>query len=1031
MRKTLLVIFFLQFLAVGKSQSIIVNGTGMPETNYGAEQLLTDVLLDGGLCSSTSNFQLKDNPLEVFPSLDRSWGYFEKGNSDFPFERGIILTTGRATDAEGPSDSGSTGFGNYDWTGDVEATYLAGASTNNATVYEFDFVPQGNEISFNYIFASEEYPNFSCSSAYNDVFAFIISGPGIENDPGLTGKNIALLPNGQPVTINNVNDQGCGDDTYYVAGNFNAIEYGGRTTPLTASSAVEPGQTYHIRLLIADAGDTGYDSAVFFEAGSFNLGSTIVDADGVDIGDNLMVCGQDEYTLNVNVDNPEVQLQWFRNDEPISGATTNTLVINQSGLYRVDVTSGDCSASDEVDVAFGDLQTNGTSFVLEETDANGDGVEIFNLTEIEPQVVDDPTQYTFTYFETQEDADNNENWIETPTSYSGSHGDIIYVRVENAEGCYAVVAITLRLDHDDNPCDFTPVCSNETFSGDAPDGNPAGTIQSECQTLESDDVTWYYVQIESGTTFTFVISPQGQVDYDFAAWLNPDLSDCTNLGIADRASYDAPGIGEYDTGLMMDETDLCETAAGGGLVGGMVRHLDVQPGDIIVIAVDKFSNNAPGFELSFGGDAVLDCTILGEIEYAECDNDGDGQVQFDLNEIANQITEGDDLLTVTYYSTQEDAENDTGNNIIPTAPYTVTTTTSPDVIYGQVKDDLGEIEKIYTITLSIYDGVTGAQDVDYFQCDAGGDGVETIDLTSFDVIANPGDYTITYYEEEQDAVDGNASFIPNPSNYDAGTGTIYVRIENGNGCFTIAHINIDISGLDVDLGEDFSMCEGEFTLTANGDFSGFTDVTYTWRRNGSILEGETSDTLVINQIGQYSVTVNTGEGCTGTDTVNVIQGEAPTITAITVGSDFVIVDATGGATPYQYSVTGVVWQDSNQFNNLQPGIYTIYVRSGEGCITSQQFAVLFTPTMFTPNGDGINDTWNIPGLEIYPGSDVVIYDRQGRLVYQSELTSSVIWNGFFMNGQKAPTQDYWYIINVTDGRKLTGHVTVKSRGEKN
>src|SRR5690606_35108044 len=129
----------------------------------------------------------------------------------------------------------------------------------------------------------------------------------------------------------------------------------------------------------------------------------------------------------------------------------------------------------------------------------------------------------------------------------------------------------------------------------------------------------------------------------------------------------------------------------------------------------------------------------------------------------------------------------------------------------------------------------------------GSDGVEIIDLTSFDLIANPGDYTITYYETEQDAIDGNASFIPNPANYETGTTTVYVRIENANGCFTVVEINISVSGLEVDLGQDFSMCEGEFTLTASGDFSGFTDVTFVWRRNGTIIEGETSQTLVINQ----------------------------------------------------------------------------------------------------------------------------------------------------------------------------------------
>lgn len=922
---------------------------------------------------------------------------------------------------------------------------------------------------------------------------------------------------------------------------------------------------------------------------------------------------------------------------------------------------------------------------------------------------------------------------------------------------------------DQVPCDFTPVCSNETFSGDAPVGNPMGVIQSTCQTLESDDVTWYYVQIQSGTTFTFVISPQGNVDYDFAAWLNPDLSDCNNLGIADRASYDAPGFNEYDTGLMIDETDLCETASGGGLVGGMVRHFDVQAGDIIVIAVDKFSDNAPGFELSFGGDAVLDCSILGEAFYEECDNDNDGQVQFDLDSIATDLAEGDNTLQVTFYSTEEDATNDTGNNILsspyilteansliyaqikdqnneiveivvvsltinqgvelldgpfvlqvegsgtgifnltsiqpslvtnpsgytflyyeqeadanegndnniatPTAyqasngatvyvrvinpqgcfdvtsitllveddcinpeavcpgddfganipfipgegnpipeeapdgpnygclgaqpyprfyymqpasdgslnfylnqyteedqegtgldvdfivwgpfeevpcdyadlqnviscsfsaaseeyvqipnaqqgeiyimmitnyagsygqfgyvnlifdeenssgtfdcsiladysdcdndgdgqvqfdlneiatdlaegdntlqitfysnqtdaendtgnnvlssPYTVLVTDGESTIYAQIKNANGAIVEVVQIRLIVFSGPQGAEDVSDYYCDAGVDGTETVDLTSYNLIPNQNTYTLTYYETEQDAIEGNASFIPTPENYETGTTTVYVRIENAAGCFTIVEISIEVSGLQVDLGDNFSMCEGEFTLTAAGDFSEFTGVTFTWTRNGEVLPDQNTNTLLITQPGNYTVTVNTDEGCTGTDAVTVSPGESPVITAVNVGPDYVIVEAEGGVQPYEYSITGVVWQSSNQFNYLQPGTHTVYVRTAEGCIVSQEFVIFQIPTMFTPNGDGINDTWNIPGFDIYPQSNVVIYDRQGRLVYQSEITSNQIWNGFFMNGQKAPTQDYWYIINVSDGRKFTGHITVKSRGEKN
>ena len=223
------------------SQSIIVNPAGQMESSLDAEELTREVLIDGGECSDISNFTLKENNQAPFPNANRSWGYFQKGNSDFPFEEGIVLTTGYANKVIGPG-TGSISDGTYGWTGDSDATALANRTTNNATIFEFDFVPYGNEISFNYIFASHEYPTFACSD-YNDVFGFIISGPGITPDPGLSGKNIALLPNGLPVTINNVNNSHCGDATYYVPGNFPYIAHGGRTTVLTASSPVIAGET--------------------------------------------------------------------------------------------------------------------------------------------------------------------------------------------------------------------------------------------------------------------------------------------------------------------------------------------------------------------------------------------------------------------------------------------------------------------------------------------------------------------------------------------------------------------------------------------------------------------------------------------------------------------------------------------------------------------------------------------------------------------------------------------------------------------
>src|SRR5690606_35952085 len=244
---------------------------------------------------------------------------------------------------------------------------------------------------------------------------------------------------------------------------------------------------------------------------------------------------------------------------------------------------------------------------------------------------------------------------------------------------------------------------------------------------------------------------------------------------------------------------------------------NAQAADIYIMMVTNYAGSYGEFgyvHLIFDEEnstATFDCSILAD--YSECDNDGDGQVQFDLNEIATDLADGNNNLQITFYSNFSDAENDTGNNVL-SSPYTVSVANGQTTVYAQIKAANGVIVDVATIQLLAFAGPTGAQNVSDYYCDAGLDGVEIIDLTAYDLIPNQNSYTLTYYETEQDAIDGNASFIPNEDAYETGTATIYVRIENANGCFAIAEINIEVSGLDVDLGDDFSMCEGEFTLTA-------------------------------------------------------------------------------------------------------------------------------------------------------------------------------------------------------------------------
>src|SRR5690625_1227707 len=443
MRKLLLVIVFLQYLfsANALSQSIIVNDASDPESSYNAEQLLTDVLLDGGLCSTSSNFQLKDNPSEQFPSANRSWGFFKRGNTDFPFERGIVLTTGYAKDAEGPN-SGNVSKGDMSWTGDADATQLAGNSTNNVTIFEFDFVPQANEISFNYIFASEEYPGFACSS-YNDVFGFIISGPGITPDPGLSGKNIALLPNGLPVTMNNVNNDYCGDATYYDPGNFPYIAHGGRTTVLTASSEVIAGETYRIKLLVADSQDTLYDSAVFVEAGSFSLGSSLIDLEGLEVEDGSVICGVDEYTIIANTTAPDATFQWYFNDNLVPGATQPEFVATETGTYKVEVFAQSCQTEAEVYIV---IEDNPEVEDVEVSVCAPEGSYTFALPDYNDQISSTPN-VIHRFFQTLEGAETGDpnDLVPNLLNYEVTGSSIVYVRIETQFGWFQVSELELNV----------------------------------------------------------------------------------------------------------------------------------------------------------------------------------------------------------------------------------------------------------------------------------------------------------------------------------------------------------------------------------------------------------------------------------------------------------------------------------------------------------------------------------------------------------------------------------------------------------
>ena len=147
-------------------------------------------------------------------------------------------------------------------------------TTFDASVFTFTFVPETDQVTFTYVFASEEYPEYVCS-AFNDVFGFYVTGPGYA-----ANTNIAIIPGSTlPVAIDNVNNGlGCPINypAYYVDNTGGtSVQYDGFTVPLTACVNTVPCEAYTITIAIADAGDGILDSAVFLAAESFSAGTEL------------------------------------------------------------------------------------------------------------------------------------------------------------------------------------------------------------------------------------------------------------------------------------------------------------------------------------------------------------------------------------------------------------------------------------------------------------------------------------------------------------------------------------------------------------------------------------------------------------------------------------------------------------------------------------------------------------------------------------------------------------------------------------
>ena len=295
------------------------------DTDYTAEEMVLDFF--NNTCVTPSNI--------TYTGADGTYAFFDAGDTELGVAAGIYLGSGFAVDAVGPNTaSGTTGVtgGN----GDLDLdNLLGGLPTYDAAVLEMDIVATGTELSFSYVFASEEYPEF-VNFEFNDIFAFFISGPGID---GMA--NIAMVPNSSdPVSINTVNE---GQNAEYHVDNTDGmgVQFDGHTTELIASATVVPNETYHIKIAVADAADAAFDSGIF-------LGVESLCGDSLLVPPAQYIITVDDLTVNVeNTSRYATSYHWdFGDNTTSTDKNPGPHTYAEDGVYDVTLTTQNYCCSD-------------------------------------------------------------------------------------------------------------------------------------------------------------------------------------------------------------------------------------------------------------------------------------------------------------------------------------------------------------------------------------------------------------------------------------------------------------------------------------------------------------------------------------------------------------------------------------------------------------------------------------------------------------------------------------------------------------
>lgn len=406
-------------------------------------------------------------------------------------------------------------------------------------------------------------------------------------------------------------------------------------------------------------------------------------------------------------------------------------------------------------------------------------------------------------------------------------------------------------------------------------------------------------------------------------------------------------------------------------------------------------------------------------DITSCSNNNSGTAMYDLSSVNIGLTPN---LNVKYYPSMYDLDHQV-NEI--TNPYQYVA--AEGSVFVKATNEYGCIT-ITEIKLKFHPLITVRPQSKLSKCHLEANPTMALfNLNDGQTIPAGTTYERKYYPSMADAVD-QTNEIPNPTNYTAPNGIVYVRVyEPATGCFNVTSIVLEvIPPVKSSVLQDKVICmEDKTTLDAGPGFK-----KYLWST------GATTQSISNVGVGTYWVKLTIGRGleeCTTTQKVIVYPAELPVISSIDVSTTNLTVNVIGGTPNYKYSIDNVTWQDSNVFNNVARGNYKIYVKDAYDCDPIIIEALVPNiVNVITPNGDGINDVLDYSAIAGRQNLTLNIFDRYGVKIHQADKSNGYKWDGT-INGKKIPTGTYWYSLtwNENDKKntpfKFSGWVILKNR----